>query len=203
MSYHKGMDGWHGFGARLSVSQVYETTVVDGASGLSAHFVVVPARSLGGESYLFRREEGPFEALGLQELADIPAGGVVRSLAGCLTSADADEFLRKFDEGFSEVAEHSSVHLPPAFAFAEYLTFARVIPFEWHTFSADSLGNLLTAQGHGQAAYARHEGTNTAVLAIALPAGVLICGSADRLQKALWAGLRESILAYSRSPEGA
>lgn len=196
------MDGWHGFGARLAVAQVYETTVVDGVSGLSAHFVVVPARSLGGESYLFRREEGPFEAFGLQELADIPAGGVVRSLAGCLTSSDADEFLRKFDEGFAEVAEHSSVHLPPAFAFAEYLTFARVIPFEWSAFTADSLGNLLTAQGHGQAAYASYEGTDAPVLAIAIPAGILLCGSAGKLQEALRAGLRDRILAYSTSSEG-
>lgn len=202
MGYHTGMDGWHGFGARLSVSQTYETTIVDGESGLSAHFVVVPARSLGGDSYLFRRDEGPFEALGLQALADIPAGGVVRSLAGCLTSGNADEFLRKFDEGFAEEAEHSSMRLPPAFAFAEYLTFARVIPFEWSTFSADSLGNLLTAQGHGQAAYACHEDTNAPMLVIAIPAGVLICGSAKKVQEALRAGLRDRLLAHSKSLEG-
>jgi hypothetical protein len=31
--------------------------------------------------------------------------------------------------------------------FAEYLTFARVVPFEWSSLSADSLGNILTAHG--------------------------------------------------------
>ncbi|ABG04553.1 hypothetical protein Rxyl_1591 [Rubrobacter xylanophilus DSM 9941] len=186
----------------MSISQIYETTVADATSGLSAHFVVAPSRSLGGESYLFSRDEGALQALGMQELADIPAGGVVRSLAVCLMSSDADDFLRRFDEEFARIAEHPSVHLPPAFAFAEYLTFARVIPFEWtSTFTADSLGNLLTAQGYGRAAYACHEETRTPVLVVLIPAGILLCGSAGKVQEALAAGLRESILSYSKAPE--
>ncbi|HET7479073.1 MAG TPA: hypothetical protein VFJ72_06115 [Rubrobacteraceae bacterium] len=196
------MDEWHGFGARLSVSQIYETTVMDGQSGLSAHFVVVPSRSLGGDSYLFRAPNGPLEALGLQALADVPAGGVVRSLAACLVSGGVDEFLQRFHEGFAQEVQHASTELPAAFAFAEYITFARVIPFEWTAFSADSLGNVLTAQGRGEAAFASYEETQAPVMVIAIPAGVLICGSTANLEDALEAGLRRRILALVQSNSG-
>src|SRR5918994_6843481 len=120
------MEHWHGFETARSVAQVYETTIADTASDLSAHFVTVPARSLGGGSYLFKGSDGPLETLGLLRTADVPFGGVARSLAACLVSRDVEEFLRKFDQGFEEETEHSSVRLPRPFVFAEYLTFARV-----------------------------------------------------------------------------
>jgi hypothetical protein len=84
-------------------------------------------------------------------IADVPFGGVARSLAACLVSDDVEEFLRRFDQGFEEEIQHSSTQLPRPFEFAEYLTFARVIPFEQPSLSADSLGNILTAQGRGEA----------------------------------------------------
>jgi hypothetical protein len=196
------MDNWHRFGANLSVSQIYETTVVDHESGLSAHFVIVPSRSLGGDSYLFREPNGPLETLGLLSLADVPAGGVVRSLAACLSSEDVDEFMRRFHEGLAQEVEHASTELPAAFAFAEYLTFARAIPFEWSTFSADSLGNVLTAQGYGEAAYVYHEDTTIPMLVIAIPAGILICGSAPKMEDALGAGLRHRILEFVKNSSG-
>jgi hypothetical protein len=95
-------------------------------------------------------------------------------LAACLSSQDVDEFLRRFHEGFKEEISQPSWETPAHFAFAEYLTFARVIPYEWSTFSADSLGNILTAQGYGQAAYVYYEGTEVPMLVIAIPAGILI-----------------------------
>ena len=202
MGYHTSMDDWHGFGADLSISQIYETTITDSESGLSAHFVIVPSRSLGGGSYLYREATGPFEALGLLPLADVPLGGVVRSLAACLSSEDVDEFLRKFHEGFQEEISKPSTETPVHFAFAEYLTFARAIPWEWSTFSADSLGNVLTAQGYGEAAYAYYEGTRVPMLVIAIPAGILFCGSTPKVEDALGAGLRRRILEFVKNESG-
>src|SRR5215204_789182 len=124
------MKYWHGFETARNVAQIYETTIADIASGLSAHFVTVPARSLGGSSYLFQGSDWPLETLGLLRIADVPFGGVARSLAACLVSDDVEEFLRRFEQGFEEETRHSSVQLPKPFVFAEYLTFARVIPFE-------------------------------------------------------------------------
>ena len=143
------MEYWHGFETARNVAQIHETTIADITSDLSAHFVTVPARSLGGSSYLFQRSDLPLETLGLLRIADVPFGGVARSLAACLVSDDVEEFLRKFDQGFEEETQHSSTQLPKPFVFAEYLTFARVIPFEQPSLSADSLGNILTAQGRG------------------------------------------------------
>ena len=196
------MEYWHGFETARNVAQMYETTIADVASDLSAHFVTVPARSLGGGSYLFEGSDGPLETLGLLRIADVPFGGVARSLAACLVSGDVEEFLRKFDKGFEEETSHSSVRLPRPFEFAEYLTFARVVPFEHPSLSADSLGNILTAQGHGEAGYFYHEATEIPLLAVAIPAGAVICGSAPGMTRALESGLKQRLMEFIKSRSG-
>jgi hypothetical protein len=197
------MDDWHGFETARNVAQIYESTIADTASDLSAHFVVVPARSLGGRSYLFEGSDWPLETLGLLRIADVPFGGVARSLAACLVSEDVEEFLRKFHKDFEEETRHSSTQLPKPFLFAEYLTFARVVPFEQPSLSADSLGNILTAQAHGEAGYMYHEATRTPLLAVAIPEGMVICGSGSGMVRALESGLRQRLvdLVISRSGE--
>jgi hypothetical protein len=196
------MEYWHGFETAGNVVQIYETTISDTSSNLSAHFVTVPARSLGGRPYLFEGSDWPLETLGLLRIADVPFGSVARSLAACLVSHDLEEFLRKFHQGFEEETKHSSVRLPKPFVFAEYLTFARVIPFEQPSFSADSLGNILTAQGHGEAGYMYHEATETPLLAVAIPAGMVLCGSAPGMIRALESGLRPRLTELVKSRSG-
>jgi hypothetical protein len=196
------MEYWHGFETARNVAQIYESTIVDIASDLSAHFVTIPARSLGGSSYLFEGSDWPLEMLGLLRIADVPFGGVARSLAACLVSDDVEEFLRKFDQGFEEETKHSSTRLPKPFVFAEYLTFARVVPFEQPSLSADSLGNILTAQDHGEAGYMYHEATGTPLLAVAIPAGMVICGSAQGMIRALESGLRRRLIELVKSRSG-
>ena len=196
------MEHWHGFETARNIAQIYETTIADTASDLSAHFVTVPARSLGGGSYLFEGSDWVLETLGLLRIADVPFGGVARSLAACLVSDDVEESLRRFEQGFDEETKHSSVRLPEPFVFAEYLTFARVIPFEQPSLSADSLGNILTAQGHGEAGYMYHEASNTPVLAVAIPAGIVICGSAPGMVRALEYGLRQRLIEFIKSRSG-
>lgn len=196
------MEYWHGFDTARNVAQIYETTIVDVNSDLSAHFVTVPARSLGGRSYLFQSSDWSLETLGLLRIADVPFGGVARSLAACLVSDDIEEFLRKFDQGFEEETKHSSTRLPGPFVFAEYLTFARVVPFEQPSLSADSLGNILTAQGHGEAGYVYHEATGTPLLAVAIPAGLVICGSAPGMIRTLESGLRQRLVEFVQSRSG-
>ena len=196
------MDYWHGFETAGNVAQMYETTIADTTSDLSAHFVTVPARSLGGSSYLYQGSDWPLETLGLLRIADVPFGGVARSLAACLVSDNVEEFLRRFEQGFEEETRHSSTQLPKPFVFAEYLTFARVIPFEQPSLSADSLGNILTAQGHGEAGYMYNEETGTPLLAVAIPAGMVICGSAPGMIRALESGLRHRLMELVKSRSG-
>ncbi|MBA2691256.1 MAG: hypothetical protein H0U65_02010 [Rubrobacter sp.] len=168
--------------------------MADAESGLSAHFVVIPSRSLGGESYLFRGEVRPLDFLGLRAVADIPLGGVARSLAACLVSGSVEEFMRKFDEGFRAEIEQSSTTPVPHFGFAEYLTFARVIPFEWAALEMESLGHIITASGRGKSGYFHYESVEAPMMVVAIPAGIVICGSTQSVTKALGAGLREQIL---------
>ena len=155
------MEYWHGFETARNVAQIYETTIADTASDLSAHFVTVPARSLGGGSYLYQGSDWPLESLGLLRIADVPFGGVARSLAACLVSDDVETFVRKFHQGFEEETSHSSVQLPEPFMFAEYLTFARVVP-----------------------------------------AGIVICGAAPGMVRALDSGLRQRLMELVKSRSG-
>src|SRR5829696_4141733 len=196
------MEYWHGFETARNVAQIYETTIADTASDLSAHFVTVPARSLGGSSYLYQGSDWPLETLGLLRIADVPFGGVARSLAACLVSDDVEEFLRRFEQGFEEETRHSSAQLPKPFVFAEYLTLARIIPFEQPSLSADSLGNILTAQGHGEAGYMYHGVTGIPLLAVAIPAGMVICGSAPGMIRVLESGLRQRLMELVKSRSG-
>src|ERR687889_1117048 len=196
------MEHWHGFETASNVAQVYETTIADKASDLSAHCVTVPARSLGGRSYLFQGSEWSLETLGLLRIADVPFGGVARSLAACLVCDDVEEFLRRFQQGFEEETGHSSTQLPKPFVFAEYLTFARVVPFEQPSLSAESLGSILTAQGRGEAGYMYHEVTKTPLLAVAIPSGMVICGSAPGMIRVLEAGLRQRLIELVKSRSG-
>lgn len=199
-----GMEHWHGFQTARNIVRTHEITVSDVESDLSAHIVTIPARSLGGEDYLFRGRDEPFGYLGLTRIADVPFGGVTKSLAACLVTENVEEFLRKFQAGFEEETRHSSTDLPKHFLFAEYLTFARAIPFEWSSLTTDSLGNILTAQGHGEAGYTYYEETQVPLMAIAIPAGMVICGSADGMARTLESGLRRSISTFvkERSGEG-
>ena len=196
------MEYWHGFETARNVAQIYESTIADIASDLSAHIVTIPARSLGGSSYLFEGSDWPLEMLGLLRIADVPFGGVARSLAACLVSDDVEEFLRRFQQGFEEETGHSSTQLPKSFVFAEYLTFARVVPFEQPSLSADSLGNILTAQGRGEAGYMYHEVTKTPLLAVAIPPGMVICGSAPGMIRTLESGLRQRLLELVKNRSG-
>jgi hypothetical protein len=124
---------------------------------------------------------------------------VAGSLAACLVSDDVEEFLRKVNQGFEEETGHSSVQLPKPFVFVEYLTFARVILFEGPSLSAESLGNILTAQGRGEACYMYHEVTKTPLLAVAIPAGMVICGSVPGMMQALESGLRHRLIEFIKS----
>ena len=196
------MEYWHGFETAGNVVQIYETTIADTTSNLSAHFVTVPARSLGGSSYLYEGSDWPLETLGLLRIADVPFGGVARSLAACLVSDDVETFVRKFHQGFEEETSHSSVQLPEPFMFAEYLTFARVIPSEQPSLSADSLGNILTAQVQGEAGYMYHEETRIPLLAIAIPSDMVLCGSAPGMIRALESGLRQRLMELVKSRSG-
>jgi hypothetical protein len=117
-----------------------------------------------------------------------------------LVSEDVEDFTRRFHGLFEEEGRHGSVELPAHFAFTEYLTFARVVPFEWSSpLSADSLGSILTAQGRGEAGYVYYEETEVPLLFVAIPAGMVICGSSHKIIEALEAGLRHRILEFAKN----
>ncbi len=86
-------------------------------------------------------------------------------------------------------------------AFAQYLTFARVVPFESSPLEAKSLSELVAGGGVSAAlGYL----TGHPLLVFEVSGGIIVCGAARGVADALRIGLRSKLLALMgvEEPEG-
>lgn len=181
----------------LDISQLYETTILDNGSGLSAHFVVIPAAAMPEGSYTPHLP--PWEVLGLYDIADVPLGGVVRSLTELLRAENVEEFGKIFQHGSERELTHRATREAEYFAFAEYLTFARVLPTEDSALFSDSLGNIMTKQLYSTAQFVFCEDAeNIPLMYLGTADEILMCGTAPGMSRALESGLRERALRLLR-----
>jgi hypothetical protein len=78
-------------------------------------------------------------------------------------------------------------------AFAQYLAYAPVVPFESSPLSPKSLSDLATAGGGIGGALGAYL-TGDPLLLVTIPAGIIVCGAARGVSQALEIGLRSKIL---------
>lgn len=174
----------------LNISQLYETTLLDNGSDLSAHFVIIPAAAMPEGSYTPHLP--PWEELGLYNIADVPLGGVVRSLTELLRAENVEQFSEIFQSGSERELTHRATREAEYFAFAEYLTFARALPTEDSSLFSDSLGNIMTKQLYSTAQFVFFEDSeDIPLMYLGTADEILMCGSASGMSKTLEAGLRE------------
>lgn len=177
----------------LDLAQLYETSILDKRSDLSAHFVVIPASALPRDVYL--PDLLPEEELGLFEIADVPLGGVVRSLTELLRAENVEQFSQIFRTSSERELTHRATRQAEYFAFAEYLTFARVIPTEDSSLVSDSLGNIMTKQLYGTAQFVYfEEAEEVPIMYVGTAEEILMCASVPGMSRALHAGLRDRLL---------
>jgi hypothetical protein len=174
----------------MNIRQHYETTLVETDSDLAGTFLVIPARSLP-EGYDAAEPQRFLEEFGFREVSRIPPGAIVSVIAFCLSPTSGEYIARLQESG--EVPQLPFV--PEQLQFAEYLTMARVIPFEQSPLDAESIGNLIAkTSGWGLGAYAGFVvGAGTPLVFVTVPAGMLIFGAAAGLAAGLEKGLRESV----------
>jgi hypothetical protein len=188
-----------------AVPQIYETELWWKEAPAGVRLVVVPARSLESATIL----DNPLEALSelqLEQLSDpITASMLPLAVASILKVADdpsaavehfnlARDYLQAFAVDHSELL-----------AFAEYVSYADIVPFESSPLSPDSLGKILTAgsgAGIGAGVAIMVAGGPTPLLFVTVPAGMIVCGAAMGVSEALQKGLRYRILKLMGVPSG-
>jgi hypothetical protein len=192
--------------------QYYETTIQDNDSNLSAHVIVVPRRSLpesrvvltgSMESETLEEPEYLMRQLGFWPIREINPDQIPLLLAALLSHV-ADLWGPITDTSFeaaryynvTQILENpNAVPIPNADrAFAEYLSFERLIPFEQSPLDSLSLDQIAKASGVTIGAYIGFVVAGpTPLLFLTVPAGMIICGAAAGIGAGLQTGLRQRL----------
>jgi hypothetical protein len=175
----------------LDVARLYESEVQDRATGVGIRFVTLPVESLADPDLLDNPAEA-MEVLGLKAISDpVRASHIPYAVASILlrdnatAAAEHLELVLEHERAFAN--DHADV-----LAFAEYVTYANVVPVERSPLSGDSLGNLL-ASGSGASAGLglgiMVAGGPTPLLFVTVPVGIILVMSA----KGIGGGLAEGL----------
>lgn len=179
----------------MDPTQLYETTIYNREAGNAFTFVTVPGRSVKGA------EVPPVDVLA-ERLGFEPFHRAERSLSR-IEPVEAWSLPFLIDASMGRwrgpdlLFEWRLYFDPPnrrgPSAFAQYLTYSPVIPFESSPLDGKALSELVTAGGVGAAVGAF--ATDHPLLLLAVPAGIIVCGAARGVADALRIGLRSRLLA--------
>jgi hypothetical protein len=187
-----------------SPAQTYETTVHDRDSGRAFTFISVPSRSIGSDG----GEVPPVDVLAGQlgldrkprrssrpwQMREVPPWALPFVLDLAL-GRDPEDYYRWgpfFLEDYLFESPGRANRLAPS-AFAQYLAYARVVPFESSPLTSKSLSDLAAAGGGLGGALGACV-TGDPLLLLTIPAGIIVCGAARGISQALEIGLRTKLL---------
>jgi hypothetical protein len=182
----------------------------------------VPARSIMDKS-LLRSPPTLFNRLELRTLISVPRGYLIPALAYCLSPNPplftGGQITVLFRDAVSRIPERGEFPPPPKqeeklsteeqlhspiLEFAEYLALAPIVPFEESPLIGSSLGAIFatgSAVGTGTAIGFIVAGGPTPLLALTVPAGIIICGAAVGVAEGLQAGLRHRLTRLIGGPD--
>lgn len=182
--------------------QSYETVIDDDASESSVFVFAIPKRSMQRfdptqtfpqwlpDEYLFPHFFGD-----LIEPYLLSEPDVIQVDVGRLKSDDVQRHLWSLLDRPDRPDESASSS--ERRRFAEYLFQAPVVPFERSPLSAVSLHDIVRASGTAVGAYVGYAVVKDgAFMFLAVPAGMLICGSASGIAHGLEEGLRERVRSW-------
>ncbi len=175
----------------MDPTQLYETTIYDRDGGQAFSFVTVPARSL-----VPTRTPSFVQELA-QELSIRPADAPGRLLDPLEAWSlpfflDVSMGLREGTESFGWVSLPVTVATAPPSPFAQYLTYAPVVPFESSPLAAKSLAELIVGGGaSGAVGYV----SGHPFLVLYVAAGIVICRGAHGLGR----GVAEALQIAARA----
>jgi hypothetical protein len=180
----------------MDVVQLYETEIRERSNEIGVRFATVPARSLA-EPVACADPQRAMQLLEFEPLSSPLSSSVLPYAIASILQRDNDpggagELLGlalTYREEFTQ--DH-----PELLAFAEYVTYANVIPVEHSALGADSLGSILASgsgAGIGAAVGVMVAGGPTPLLLVTVPLGVILCGSAKGIGEGLGEGFRHKI----------
>lgn len=190
-----------------SPAQTYETTIHDRDSGRAFSFLVCPARSLGDGGGDVPPVEVVARRLGLNRRPDRPSrhwpplnevSPWALPFAIDITLGRDEEDLYRW--GPFSLEEHLFAPrrrreaMGPS-AFAQYVAYAPVVPFESSPLTPKSLSELAAAGGGIGGALGAYV-TGDPLLLLTIPAGIIVCGAARGVSQALEIGLRSKVLEF-------
>ncbi|HEY1380433.1 MAG TPA: hypothetical protein VGF55_26765 [Gemmataceae bacterium] len=189
----------------MNVVQSYGTTVADRDTGYSVTFLSFPGKyetpAIRGNDPTAK--EAVVELLGLRALKPVRASELDRVIANMILAEEGEEGLQQV-QATAVVAQVLQTPSPtpgaPAappdlLAFAEQVAYADLIPVEQSPLAAVSLAKLV-ATAKSAAGYAKNPlalgafvgvlaGTVYPFLLVAVPAGMLLCGTTASIVKAI------------------
>lgn len=187
-----------------SPAQSYETTIHDRDSGRAFTFLVVPSRSLGEGGGDVPPPDNLARHLGLSQRPERPSrrwppiGDVspwALPFAIDVALGNEEDFYRwgpffLEEHLFGQRGRREGVG--PS-AFAQYLAYSPVVPFESSPLTRKSLSDLAAAGGGLGGALGAYV-TGDPLLLLTIPTGVILCGAARGVSQALEIGLRSKLL---------
>jgi hypothetical protein len=175
-----------------SIPQIYETELEHPEVDHAVRFLTIPAKSVADREVL-NEPERLLEELELRPIGEpLRASDTPYAIASILLREDAEQAL----EHFYLVRDHLPAFMtdhPQVLEFAEYASFASIVPFEQSPLAGEALANLLASgsgAGIGAGIGVMVAGGPTPLLFITVPAGIIICGSAKGIADGLAEGLR-------------
>lgn len=178
--------------------RLYETEVISD-EGLSFKAVSIPIHKLTDMS-----PEDIISELGLKAIDKVESGFYLRAVVTAIVAeneSDLSEWRSFKDSALNEkLKKNNKLYV---YALAEYVTMSRIIAFENSPLTGESIGNILTS-GSAIGAYIGFViagQTPTPLLLITVPAGMIICGAASGIAKALEKGLKEKIITLLKKKE--
>lgn len=186
---------------------LFEATIADKETGLSAHFISVRRAYLPelASAEIHSQEISDFliKRLGLHPIIEISPEKVRTAVSALLSYSPqlsgriADTSSRDERHAiFSRLFENPEIlQISRSDAdFAEYLTFAPVVPIERSPLEGLSLDQIVQTGGTGVGAYIGIVVAGaTPLLFITVPAGMIICGAAAGVGMGLFKGLSDRI----------
>jgi len=173
--------------------RLYETEIFSD-EGPSFKAMTIPRRSLADIS-----PEEIISSLDLKSIDKVESGRYIRAVVTALAAENESDIInwRSFKESALNEKIKCNQYL---YELAEYVTMSRILAFGNSPLMGESIGNLLTsASGAAADTYIGFVlARSTPLLFIAVPAGMIFCGAADGVARALEEGLKTNILALLR-----
>jgi hypothetical protein len=191
----------------VRIVHYYETQLADADHGFMVQFLIFPGRSFRSFPESF---DEVLTSLDLTRLVDVASPAFLSSaLAATLRSETASAARQAFNEligaryrSFPEREPTPEAdRISAMLEFSDASVFREFLPFEMSPLRAESMAGLFAkwagsgaGTGIGASAAIVAYSTHTPLLILFIPAGIILCGAAKGVAKALEEGLRRKIL---------